>query len=161
MSSARKPCPWHTEALKFAQVGKTFVALSPRENPKAWAAWRDYFRWLNWAPFWFIEVERKHDEDRGSPTSWTAPIDHPDRFTVRFEPVKGPPPMFPLTMTKRSGPPGPAPGHIQRMRERGALTFKSAGESKQDKHWFRDMPQSAAQAFLDKHNHERPADDGF
>lgn len=81
------PNPWLDAAREFGLANDSFVALDPRTNPKSWAAWREYFRWLSWTPFWFAEVERLHEVSAESKASWTAPIDHPDKFTCQFRPA--------------------------------------------------------------------------
>jgi hypothetical protein len=95
------PNPWLNAAAEFGKLNDSFVALNPRTNPKSWEAWRNYFRWLDWVPYWFIEVERLHESNPESAASWTAPIDHPDKFTDRFAPAKNPlAPRFPLEHVK-------------------------------------------------------------
>lgn len=147
MTAARKPCAWHAAALEFGQKNKSFMAIDPRSNPKAWSAWRDYFRWLNWAPHWFVQVERLHDEKHDSEASWTAPIDHPDKFTLTFQPMKGPPPVFPLTIAKP--PIGALAGHVDRLRAEGKLTYDDP-ERDLRKPWWQRLTRSSAQANLDR-----------
>lgn len=90
---------WHTPAAKFAKEHDSSVAIDPRSNPKTWEAWRNYFRWLNWAPWSFIEVERCYSHSIGNSRcqAWTAPARHPDEFGVSFRPLVGVMrPVFPL-----------------------------------------------------------------
>ena len=101
MTAAKKPCPWHKEALAFGQQKNTWDMINPHKNPATWAKWRDYFRWLNWAPYWFLEVERQHDINPDCQKSWTAPITDPDDFKINFKPAHGPTPRFPMEETKR------------------------------------------------------------
>lgn len=128
--TARKPNPWLEEALKFGRANDSFEALDPRANPKSWAAWRDYFRWLNWAPRWFLEVERQHDANPTSTATWTAPIDHPSKFTLKFTPAKGLRPIFPLIQIKLSDDqttPQERAEHVARLRAQGRLSFGLPG----------------------------------
>jgi hypothetical protein len=144
--TARKPNPWLEDALKFGRAHDGFTALDPRTNPKSWTAWRDYFRWLNWVPAWFIEVERQHCIDRASPATWTAPVDHPDKFTPKFTQCKGPPPEFPMTRVR------PAVfetkeriEHVKELRARGALSFGLPGSK------FNPHSKAEAQRILDEY----------
>jgi hypothetical protein len=152
MSSPRPPNPWLEAAFEFGRAKKSFVAIDPRTNPKSWSAWRDYFRWLNWAPFWFLEVERKHDQDRESSATWTAPIEHPDSFTVAFKPVHGHPPRFPLTVPKQEVQQSTAQrvAHVTRVLGR-KLGARDTGERKQPG-WI--TPAQAAEILA---RHEREA----
>ena len=151
MTATRKPNDWLEQACEFGKAHESFVALSPRLNPKSWEAWRNYFRWLNWAPYWFVEVERKHNESRDATASWTAPCDHPDQFTVDFQPVHGPPPVFPMTIPTSvlALPAHERIAHIKRMRDQGRLTFHSP-EVDLRKPWFQTLTPAAAQANLDR-----------
>lgn len=146
MTAARAPNPWLEEAYKFGKLNDSFVPLSPRENPMSWTAWRDYFRWLNWAPSWFIEVERLHALDRSSDKTWTAPVDHPDKFAPRFTQAKGPPPVFPLTQSKPQY--GPRQGHIEGLRAQGRLSFGSKDIDGAKRNWFARLTMDEAKRNL-------------
>lgn len=101
MTASRKDCEWHKAALKWGQQHDSFEAFDPRTNPGTWAKWRNYFRAMNWAPYWFLEVERLHDMDPTSHKSWTAPTRNPDDLKVSFKIVAGPRVVFPLEETKK------------------------------------------------------------
>ena len=153
-----KPDAWHAAALEFGKLDDTFVALSPRTNPVSWQAWRNYFRWMNWAPSIFLEAEREHAEFRETATkTWTAPVDHPDKFTVRFEPAKADTPVFPLenvrdpreyqmTLPERQAV-------IAKLRAAGKMTFDTE-KHERDVPWFQRMSKSAAEETLDRYRRE-------
>jgi hypothetical protein len=146
--TARQPNLWLEDAMKFGKTNDSFVALSPRENPISWAAWRDYFRWLNWAPHWFLEVERFHVIDKGSDKTWTAPCDHPDKFKCQFKQSSGPPPVFPLTAPKPIFA-GQRVGHIEELRARGLLTFDQQVDKTDRRSWFQKLSYEAAKRNLE------------
>jgi hypothetical protein len=76
-SQTHKPHPWLDPALDFGRLHNSFCEI--KFGSPEWAAWRDYFHWLNWAPIAFREC----DESR----SWTAPTRWPNDFTPQFKPA--------------------------------------------------------------------------
>lgn len=153
-----KPDAWHAAALEFGKLNDTFVALSPRANPVSWQAWRNYFRWMNWAPYWFVQVEREHAEyPEQSNKTWTAPIDHPDKFTVRFEPAKTSTPVFPLENVRDprdyqlTAPERAAV--IDKLRAAGKLAFDHERHQREVP-WLEQLSKSAAEETLERYRRE-------
>lgn len=143
---------WHAKALEFGKVGDKFIDLRPNETPQSWTAWRDYFKWLNWAPYWFLEVERMHLVDPACTKTWTAPCDNPDEFKVRFRPRPGSAPEFPLQSKARPGDyiltTEQRQSYIKQMRGKGHLSFGGGERRESDKSWFQRMSRRQADQYL-------------
>ena len=157
MTAHRPPNPWLEDTLKHGQAHDSFVAINPTDNPDTWKAWRDYFTWLNWAPFWFREVETLHYEASQSArkyciASWTAPCDHPDDLTCKFK--SAPPPRYggQIFMPLRPLPPKTpeAIEHVRQSLERFRRDMAAVGRSNSP---AARVVEQAAQAFL---NHGQP-----